>query len=394
MAECTVNQYSNYKIYSRIINKDQVYITASVFEKDSNPISTVREIYSKILDILAGEKMQIVSERIFGNTKFYSDVSAIRSEVFRRYAIDENTPFTFIEGQPCWGDGIAGIQVTAVLIQQAQDLQTIYKDEIPYGRKWKKNGATFLLLQNIYNPVENISREKQAEGMFDIAQKLLLEHSGSYKNVVRTWIYLANILDWYTEFNIVRNSKYHEFGFIPNHSSEEAKEKIYLPASTGISGLNPYNAAAVMDLLAVIPDSDCSVLIEQTSGRKQASPFHYGSAFSRAMNIKEPLNTTILLSGTASIDKEGKTVFIGDAKAQILKTYEVVDALIIEEEATLNDICTATMFYKKAEDFPKYNTASKEYGLNGIPAVHIVADVCRDNLLFELDATLAVETHK
>jgi enamine deaminase RidA (YjgF/YER057c/UK114 family) len=393
MAKCIVNKHNNYIIYSTFINKDQLYITASVIEKDPNPVITFKEIYIKIFEILTMEKMQVVSERIFGNTIFYPEVSKTRSEVLNEKRIDEKSPFTFIEGQPCWGAGIAGIQITAILLPNKDELKTIFKNDIPYGRKWKKNGATFLMLQNVFNPDEKISRGMQAEGMFNIAQELLKENAGSYKNVVRTWIYLADILDWYSEFNQVRNAKYNEFGFIPNHSSQEAKEKIYLPASTGISGLNPNNAAAVMDVLAVIPDHDSSISIEQTSGKKQASPFHYGSAFSRAMNIKEPENITILLSGTASIDKEGNTVFIGDTKSQIRKTYEVVEALIKEEGAALNDICTATMFFKNAEDYPKYHLASKEYGLNGIPAVCIIADVCRDNLLFELDATLAIETN-
>ena len=61
------------------------------------------------------------------------------------------------------------------------------------------------MLQNIYDTRQNISREEQAEQMFDSTQELLKEYSASYRNVVRTWIYLADILDWYSEFNKVRN---------------------------------------------------------------------------------------------------------------------------------------------------------------------------------------------
>ena len=124
------------------------------------------------------------------------------------------------------------------------------------------------------------------------------------------------------------------------------------------------------------------------SGTKQRSPFRYGSAFSRAMNIYEPDNATILLSGTASIDRDGKTVCVGDPKSQIIKTFEIANALVQEEGATLNDICTATVFLKRPEDFAIYQKTIAEQGLNYIPAVCVIADICRKDLLFELDATV------
>ena len=81
-----------------------------------------------------------------------------------------------------------------------------------------------------------------------------------------------------------------------------------------------------MDILAIIPQMDNKIKFEQVSGKKQKSPFRYGSAFSRAMKIIETGITTILLSGTASIDDAGHTVYVDDTKKQIIKTMEVVEA--------------------------------------------------------------------
>jgi enamine deaminase RidA (YjgF/YER057c/UK114 family) len=149
-----------------------------------------------------------------------------------------------------------------------------------------------------------------------------------------------------------------------------------------------------MDVLAIVPHSNNCVKISQMSGAKQRSPFRYGSAFSRAMKINEPDNISIFLSGTASIDKDGKTLFEEEPKFQILKTLEIVSALVQEGGATLNDICTATVFLKRPEDFAIYQKTIAEQGLNYIPAVCVIADICRKDLLFELDATVTFELRK
>jgi hypothetical protein len=52
----------------------------------------------------------------------------------------------------------------------------------------------------------------------------------SYRDVVRTWFYLNDILSWYPEFNQARNAVYRELGLIPGHDGGSRR----LPASTGI----------------------------------------------------------------------------------------------------------------------------------------------------------------
>ncbi len=396
MSRREVEQHKTFTIYTTFVNQNQLYISAPVTDKNANPIATYAEIYRRILDILVQEKMQIVHERLLGSNSFFPEIIKTRGNILHGKRISEDLPFTYIQGQPCWGDGFAGIQIRGVAPHEPGDkVWTIYDNGNACGRGWNRNGATFLMLHSIHdfkeNPEHDDSREGQASRMFDQAERILREQSGSFRNVVRTWIFLADILDWYGEFNKVRNAKYQQFGFIPGGVTEVETEQIYLPASTGIQGSNPYNAAVIMDVLAVIPKSGASVSVEPTSGVKQRSPFRYGSAFSRAMNIREPNTNIILVSGTASIDEQGKSVHVGDPRLQILKTIEVVSALIDEEGASLKDICDATVFLKKPEDFQIYQQTAIECGVNGIPAVCVIADVCRDELLFELDATAALE---
>ena len=166
---------------------------------------------------------------------------------------------------------------------------------------------------------------------------------------------------------------------------------MYLPASTGIEGRNPNGFPATMDVFAVHRRPKSAIQIRPLYGVKQRSPFRYGSAFSRAMVIEEPDSKLILVSGTASIDEQGKSVFLGDPAAQVRQSLNVVSELVAPEGATIQDLCEATVFIKRKEDFSVYQKVIEQMGISELPSVCVLADVCRDELLFELDATFILE---
>jgi enamine deaminase RidA (YjgF/YER057c/UK114 family) len=68
-----------------------------------------------------------------------------------------------------------------------------------------------------------------------------------------------------------------------------------------------------------------------------------------------------------------------------------IASLLEPEGARLEDIASATVFVKRAEDISVYQDVVKQRGLD-IPAVSVVADVCRDDLLFEMDGVAAFKT--
>jgi enamine deaminase RidA (YjgF/YER057c/UK114 family) len=165
---------------------------------------------------------------------------------------------------------------------------------------------------------------------------------------------------------------------------------ILLPASTGIEGDGLDAAAATMDLLATVLEPDSDIEIHQMTNEKQKDAFRYGSAFSRGAAIRMPRATWISISGTASIDEAGVTVFPGDFRAQMNKTLDAIEALIAQEGATLEHICDATIFIKRPQDVEAYHEVMAERGLADIAGVPMVADVCREDLLFEMDGAAVV----
>jgi enamine deaminase RidA (YjgF/YER057c/UK114 family) len=276
--------------------------------------------------------------------------------------------------------------IRAVVPHNPGDVWTIFDHDVPCGRGWRRNGATFLMLQNIQDRRAGSRRLSppvlQAKVMIERAERILREQGATYRDVVRTWFYLSDILSWYSEFNDVRNSKYSEFGIMPGAESD----RLLLPASTGVGGNNSQGSAAVMDLLAITGPRDRKPVIKQLTNNRQLDAFHYGSAFSRGVLIRESDVTTIQISGTAAIDDAGKSLYPGDARSQIEYTMDQVEALLGQEGAGLKDIAAATVFVKRADDASLFREIIAARGIERFPAVCIVADICREELLFEMDA--------
>jgi enamine deaminase RidA (YjgF/YER057c/UK114 family) len=396
MARPELKRLRSAKLATTHISQDQIHISASVTDAGADPAQVSRTIYSEIANILHKHDLHIVHERLFGSLSIKDAVIDGRQASLHNGDRAEDLPMTYIQGHPYWGVGFSGVQIRAVKNSGlVEKIWTIREDGYPVGRAYRRNGTTFIMLQNMHGHPELNgkfqSRSEQTLEMFDRATALLQQEGATFKQVVRTWIYLSQILEWYDDFNLARNNRFRAYGLLhdPNVEPQQA-ERIYLPASTGIQGDNPDNAAGTMDVFAVIPGASQDIEIEPMTGIKQKSAFRYGSAFSRAVRIREKDCTHILVSGTASIDETGQTVNFGDTRAQMQKTVEIVDALIRSGGARLQNICDTTVFLKKPEDISIWQDVARQNGLDDMPSVCMVADVCRDDLLFELDANVAL----
>jgi enamine deaminase RidA (YjgF/YER057c/UK114 family) len=145
-----------------------------------------------------------------------------------------------------------------------------------------------------------------------------------------------------------------------------------------------------MDLIAVTGTDGSQPVVTQLSNAKQLDAFRYGSAFSRGALIRESDVSILQVSGTAAIDEKGKSMFTGDIRGQIKATLEKVEALMAQAGAGLKDITAATIFIKRPEYAGIFREMAQACGLEEFPAVCVVADVCRDELLFEIDAEAVV----
>jgi enamine deaminase RidA (YjgF/YER057c/UK114 family) len=347
--------------------------------------------YADIADVLAQTEMEIVHERIFASIDAESEVRSARRAALGAKGLPYETAVTYVQGDPVWGHGFAGVMIQAVAKVGAIDaVWTILDGHRPCGRGWKKNSVTYLCLQNIQGvdnrPGALNTKRAQAERIIERAARLLEKQGASYRDVIRTWFYLSDILAWYDEFNLARNTIYTALGVLPRSNGNDA----VIPASTGIGADNPSGSAAAMDLLAVIRASDQRPVIEPINTDRQPMPLRYGSAFSRAVCIDESDARVVHVSGTAAIDAQGHSRYRNDVGQQINDTLDSLEYLLAQKGAKLTDIAAATIFIKRRGDAATFQQVALERALDHVPTVVVIADICRDELLFEIDAEVAI----
>ncbi len=386
----TVWEHEGVRIHSTNAGPGQSFLVAQV-AWGADARLAAEAAYREIARQLRDQGLTMVHERLFGSLSVKPTVLAARAAALRAGNISPGGPITYIQGHPPWGEGLAGVIIQAVALLDPTDAVWTIRDRgQTVGRGWRRRGATFLLLQNIQGllpgPAEVNSRPLQAKRLIRRASAILEAQGASFHDVARTWFYLADILAWYPEFNRSRTAVYSQFGLLPGQSHNPRK----LPASTGIRGEAAAGAAGVLDLLVVRPAESRSS-VRQLSSPGQPEAFTYGSAFSRGAIIRQPDVSLIQVSGTAAIDEQGSSLYPGDVRAQIDCTFDKIAALIGQEGAELPDIAAACVFVKRPADAPVYQERAAAQGLENLPAVVMVADVCRDELLFEMDAEVAFD---
>jgi len=222
---------------------------------------------------------------------------------------------------------------------------------------------------------------RQSDQMFATAGELLRSQGASFSEVVRTWIYLDDIDRDYADLNASRNAFFEREGIRR------------LPASTGIGGgSRPSENRCTLDLYALLNPDIAQIEVMQTPTLNEAP--EYGSAFSRGMRMALPDQTYLFISGTASVDEAGATVHLGDRKAQIERMLLNIDELLRPHGASWADLVQAVTFLKSADDLELFQQVCAE---RGVPAAHntiVEADVCRPELLCEMEAIAVLPTPK
>ena len=132
----------------------------------------------------------------------------------------------------------------------------------------------------------------------------------------------------------------------------------------------------------------------------EAFAYSKPSSFSRGLRIENNGLVTLYISGTASIDEHGRSVHIGDFRAQLRRTFDNITGLLESEGATWKDIVRTTCYLRDIErDYAAFNDERtkfyQEEELDPLPAsTGIQAILCRPDLLIEIEAIAMFQTPK
>jgi enamine deaminase RidA (YjgF/YER057c/UK114 family) len=332
------------------------------------PGETAGAAARRLAEIIHSLDATIVRQIVFG------PVAASPATVATlRQALDTaEVPVTWVEGLPCAGAALAGMQVHAIAKAAVQTLALAGQAT---ARIWRDAVATHCVLSNLGAMHPGLARPEQTRETFVAIQGALAQVGLTLKDVARTWFFLDDILRWYGDFNRVRNTVFEQ------HELRSGA----LPASTGVRGGNPAGAALTAAVWAVQPHDPAGRVVTFVPSPRQGAATAYGSAFSRAVEINAGSHRRLLVSGTASIEPGGRTAHVGDVRAQIELTMQVVGDLLQSRGMGYANVSRATAYFKSAADQPAFQAWLVANRLPALPVVNTGCEICRDDLLFEIE---------
>ncbi len=351
----------------------ELYITARPGVGGS-AAEQAEELFSAIGEVLRAWDGRIFEERIFATSQALLTAAPVRQRAYGD--LDDGVPPTQLVVPVGRGGEIAGVQLHA--FKRRLRSQLINLNGGPAcGRIIEQNGCRYISLSGLTAHGATVPQE--AAAMFEQARTALVRAGSNLSSIGRTWLWLGDILSWYDDFNRVRNQFFSTHGLI-----DRAAGQVGVPASTGI-GIRPAGASqCALDAYAVVGEKRRLEFF--MSGGKQNAALAYGSAFSRAARCSSPSGEVIFISGTAAIDESGASVHIGDAEKQIETTVANVRAIMASAGAGDEDVVQAIIYCKTPEVERLVETAC---ALLPWPRLVMQADVCRPELLVEIEVTAA-----
>lgn len=255
-----------------------------------------------------------------------------------------------------------------------------------------KNGNQWLFFGQDMNGGET-GFENSVERALTSLFTTLSHFDYTYQDLVHTWFFIpqitgiSNQTERYQIFNKYRKEIFLEQSGGPGPVT-------FFPASTGIGCENTAVRAS-----AVAFKSDNAVSARMMDNERQVPAYHYPEQesiepplFSRGMCLHFENTMLVFVSGTASI-LNAQTVNKNDVAGQTRQTIKNIDGLLAQHAAEYlpassvpvrNSIKYATVYIKYAQDYLAVKDICCSY-FGDIPTSYVKADVCRDNLLVEIE---------
>jgi enamine deaminase RidA (YjgF/YER057c/UK114 family) len=216
---------------------------------------------------------------------------------------------------------------------------------------------------------------------FNQIQEVLASCNMQSSTIARTWLFMEDIIGDYELLNKARAR------FFQNRFSSPP---YFYPASTGIQGHLASHKPLSIEFCAF---SGERIEIKQQFSPLQNEATEYGKLFSRAVAVRFPRNTLIFISGTASIDKSGASLYPRDFISQMKFTMEIIFAILNQAKGNFSHVAQAIVYLKHSKDLSQCLRILDEMKFPVARALfQLGTSVCRDDLLFEMEITAIISS--
>jgi enamine deaminase RidA (YjgF/YER057c/UK114 family) len=376
---------------------------AAVPREGATLAGQTRSALRTIEDVVAeqGTRNSIVSQAVF-----IADGGRIDEchQIIREFYGEHMPATTYVPQHPCQGNLVA---IEALGIGGGPGRVEIerHNEQVVTARH---GGVAWTHISQIVPQIPAPGVYARSLNAFEQMREKLAAVNVPFDQIIRTWLYLGDIVgpegetQRYKELNRARSDYYENIRFLAKHVMPGVTETVY-PASTGI-GTDIRDI--IMSCIAVTTKRD-DLVIRPLENPLQTSAFDYMASygpkspkFSRAMALTAGECATFFISGTASIT-QSESQHIENVEAQTNQTLDNIAALISDQNAcrhglrgrgaTLRDLAIARVYIKRQEDYAKTREVCEER-LGELPVIYAVADVCRPELLVEIEA-VGFSTH-
>ncbi len=367
-----------------------------VVDQGWEAISTIRAVLRQL-----SIPMTVTSQNVFVSS---AEVIEPLQQLFQANYRDRMPATNFIVQPPCGGQALA-IEAWAIGGEDA-DVQFLSPNVVSI----QYDGLHWVHVSGVKPADPDADAYTQAQQVFDQMEYQLAEVGASFKDVVRTWIYQGGITDpeesieRYREMNRARTDFFDAQQALCQMRISSEGNMIY-PASTGIGMIGRELSLCAMTLQTERDD----VRLLPLENPQQTSAFDYSKSFSakspkfsRAMAVVIGDYVTTWISGTASI-VNSESVHIGDIEKQTEQTIDNIQNLISAENferhgvqgagAELSDLAKVRVYIKHPEDYEKCR-AICERRFGPLPTIYAQADVCRSDLLVEIEGVAFSQIHE
>lgn len=330
------------------------------------------------------------------NEEYLNHVAILEAKINASFS-GEIPGWSYIAEAPLEGELL--LEVHACVREEGDRVRYRSIDGLPYVLFENKFGR-FLFASGIQSNILKKNTAEQSLEIFACVEKLLQTEGFSINSIVRQWNYIERITDIdgniqnYQAFNDARSSLYEKTAWPRGY-----------PAATGIG---TQVGGVLVDFDAVDFASESGFMLALDN--KLQVPAHQYSKevlisdkktkttpkFERAKYLSCVGSGLVYISGTAAI--RGEKSLENNLKAQLKTTVENIRWLISDENKSfvsaskgakakfvlLRVYLKDRAYVKEAKEF------MESYNLN-IPIAYLLADICREELLVEIEGVACVD---
>ena len=374
-------------------------------DNEENLIEQIASCYSKLTDYLklqGLQKINVVKQAVFigacDKATYYRDKKVIidnSSNFFKSFI-----PISVIS-QPPLNTSYIAFEFAIISDVSNKKIEVKTTGQCNYLLIQEKDYSQ-IIASGLGGEKEVTDIFSQSIEAFEQMQSILKAEKMDFSDIVRQWNFIEKIVCFsdsnqhYQIFNDVRSAFYSDSNFTNGY-----------PAATGI-GME--TGGIVIDFIAVKGSQNLSVI--PISSPVQSNAHQYSKdvlaqnlltksmkvttpKFERAKAVMIENNCLVYISGTAAIKGEF-SVGSSDTENQTVFTLDSIYKLVTKENlqkhdiSTLSDLipCYFRVYIKNPSDYPAIKSVCDKY-LDNIKIVYIQADICRPELLVEIEGVFS-----